>query len=168
MTAHDSRRVDLTTSPRPGATSISDDSSLAQDPADALYSRSLPVIDEDSMELYRLVTKRGYLNLNEVFEVSELVDAGNDKAIESGQLGEWIETLLRLRLLRRAPDNPEILFPVSPETAQAELLSPLDLDITRRQQAIERARRRFFNMPLTDKSSSQRTWFSSTSRRLSL
>jgi DNA-binding CsgD family transcriptional regulator len=89
------------------------------------------------MELYRLVTKQGYLNLNDVFDVSELVDAGNDKAIESRQLGEWIETLLRLRLLRRAPDNPEILFPVSPETAQAELLSPLDLDITRRQQAIE-------------------------------
>lgn len=92
------------------------------------------------MELYRLVVKRGYLDLNDVFETAGNLGSCDGRLAGSGQLGEVVETLLGLHLLRRTPDNPELLFPVSPETAQAELLSPLDLEITRRQQVIEMLR----------------------------
>lgn len=143
MTAHDSRYLDLS-SAAPGGTSLADDAPPADDAADTaastLHGRPVPVIDEDSMELYRLVAKRGYLDLSEVFETHNIGGPCGDKLARSGQLGEVIETLLGLHLLRRAPDNPELLFPVSPETAQAELLSPLDLEITRRQQVIEMLR----------------------------
>lgn len=139
MTAHDSRHIDLASSAPAGA-ALSGDDPLAREAGGAWHGRPLPVIDEDSIELYRLVTKRGYLNLNEVFEARGIAGSRSDKLAESGQLGEVVETLLELHLLRRAPDNPELLFPVSPETAQAELLSPLDLEIKRRQQVIEMLR----------------------------
>jgi DNA-binding CsgD family transcriptional regulator len=107
----------------------------------------LPVIDEDAVELYRLVAKQGYLNLNEILEVGERLDAeGGNNAAGAGRLSECVGVLLALRLLKRAPGSPEILLPVSPETAEAELLPPLNLDITRRQQAIELLRGQFLAM----------------------
>lgn len=126
VTAHDSRYINLSSS-GPDSTSFTG-------------NVPIPVIDEDSMELYRLVVKRGYLDLNDVFETCGNLGSCGGQLAGSGQLGEVVKTLLGLHLLRRAPDNPELLFPVSPETAQAELLSPLDLEITRRQQVIEMLR----------------------------
>jgi hypothetical protein len=103
---------------------------LVADPAtvvDVLGS----AISAEVAELYLRALHRGYADMADCAAVAEELLSSVDAVTAD------FETLLKLRLLRHAPNRVGVLLPTSPDVAIAELVGPIEVEIRDRQRQAE-------------------------------
>lgn len=88
-------------------------------------------ISVEAASLYQWVLQRGHVS-------SEgLEDATIFLGQSAAEVSVAVASLLDLRLLRHAPEEPDLLVPSSPEAAVAELIAPLESEVRQRQRRME-------------------------------
>jgi DNA-binding CsgD family transcriptional regulator len=90
-------------------------------------SADTPVVSGDTAQLYQLVLQQGFADRS----ASAALAAELGIAVNAVTAG--FEALLSLRLLRQAPGREDVLLPVSPDVAIAELVGPMEMEIQAQQ-----------------------------------
>lgn len=90
-----------------------------------------PVVCAGAADLYQWVLQCGFVDMADCAAVAEALHSPADV------LAAHFETLLGLRLLRRAPHQGSVVVPASPEVAIAELVGPIELEIRQRQRSVQ-------------------------------
>lgn len=96
-----------------------------------LLARSLPVLGPLDTAVLRYSLTAGVFRASDVASALE-IDDGEAKA-SGASLAAW-------GLLRQVPGSDGLMVPASPQAAAAELLRPMQDELLRRQQVIDRAR----------------------------
>lgn len=97
----------------------------------AVPSTGASVICGEVAELYQWVLQCGFADMADSAAVAEALHSS------VGAVTAHFETLLNLRLLRRAPNRTGIVLPASPDVAIAELVGPIEMEIRQRQRSAE-------------------------------
>lgn len=109
-------------------------------PESSAFGKSLTELDDTSADAYRQSVLLGSYVRS---KIAETLDMSLDEATRIE------ETLLRLRLLHPMPGEPDVLVPISPDAAVADLLGPAESHIREMQQSVTDVRTRILAlMPL--------------------
>ncbi|MEH0927239.1 helix-turn-helix transcriptional regulator [Micromonospora sp. CPCC 205558] len=88
-------------------------------------------ITVEAAHLYQWILQRGQVSSGELEDATAVLGQTPD------ELAEALASLLTLRLLRHAPEEPDVLVANSPDAAVAELVGPLEFEVRQRQRRME-------------------------------